>query len=82
MSVTFSSDGNRLASGSLERTIRIWRTRTVTLAKMVCEKVWRNLTLNEWHQFVGADLPYERICPDRPPGKGAPPQVYATRSPE
>ncbi len=41
-------------------TIRIWIARTETLTEMVCEQVWRNLTWDEWHRFVGTDLPYER----------------------
>jgi hypothetical protein len=32
----------------------------------VCQKVWRNLTLEEWHKFVGIELPYERTCPNLP----------------
>ena len=36
------------------------------LADLVCEKVWRNLTLEEWRQFVGEDIPYERTCLDLP----------------
>ena len=36
------------------------------LAELVCDKVWRNLTLDEWHQFVGEDIPYERTCPNLP----------------
>jgi len=32
----------------------------------VCERVWRNLTLAEWRQFMGPDLPYERTCPNLP----------------
>jgi tetratricopeptide (TPR) repeat protein len=33
---------------------------------MVCEKVRRNLTIEEWYQFVGFDIPYERTCPNLP----------------
>jgi hypothetical protein len=39
---------------------------TARIADMVCERVWRNLTLDEWRQFIGADIPYERTCPNLP----------------
>ena len=29
------------------------RASTAEIAEMVCEKVWRNLTLSEWHEYVG-----------------------------
>ena len=34
---------------------RIWIARTATLAEMVCENVWRNLTQDEWRRFVGTE---------------------------
>ena len=71
VSVAFSPDGQRLALGSLEGTIRIWVAHTESLANMVCEKAWRNLTLVEWHQFVSPDILYERTCPNLPSGVGA-----------
>jgi Magnesium chelatase, subunit ChlI/WD domain, G-beta repeat len=81
LSVAFSPDGERLASGSTNGTIRIWIVRTDILAEMVCQKVWRNLTLDEWRPFVGADIPYEPTCPNRPSGDGVPPEVPAIPSP-
>jgi WD40 repeat protein len=66
--VAFSPDGQRLASGSGDMMIRIWIARTEPLTEMVCEQVWRNLTWDEWRRFVGTDLPYERTCPNQPPG--------------
>lgn len=66
-SVTFNPDGQSLAAGSDDGTIRIWNVHTETLADIVCKKVWRNLTLDEWSRFIGEDIPYERTCPHLPP---------------
>jgi WD domain, G-beta repeat len=82
VSVAFSPDGHRLALGSLEGTIWLWVAHTETLAMMVCAKVRRNLMLDEWRQFVGADIPYERTYPTLPPGVGASSAMLASGSPE
>ena len=39
---------------------------TQQVADTICEKIWRNLTLDEWHKFVGVDIPYKRTCENRP----------------
>jgi WD40 repeat protein len=65
-SVAFSSNGQSLASGSDDGSIRVWNVRTENLADLVCKKVWRNLTLDEWRRFVGEGVPYERTCPNLP----------------
>ena len=68
--MAFSPDGTTLASASSGRTIRLWIARTEILLDLVCDKVWRNLTLNAWRRFVGRDIPYERTCNSLPPGAG------------
>ena len=71
--LAYSPDGKQLVTGGTDKTIRIWdlthplnSSTTQQVADMVCEKVWRNLTLDEWHKFVGVDIPYERTCENRP----------------
>jgi WD40 repeat protein len=73
--LAYSLDGEHLVTGGGkdDDTIRIWdlthplnSSTTKEVAEMVCKKVWRNLTLGEWHKFVGVELPYERTCPNLP----------------
>ena len=69
-SVAFAPDGNRLASAN-EDGVRIWPLWSAA-ADSLCSRVWRNLSMEEWKFYIGEGLPYERTCPNRPPGVGAP----------
>lgn len=71
--LAFSPDGKIPASAGADRKILLWemthplmQMTTRGLIEAVCEKAWRNLTLDEWQQFVGEDIPYERTCPKLP----------------
>jgi WD40 repeat protein len=78
LSIAFSPDGQELASASDDASIRIWE-QTSALASMVCRLVWRNLSMDEWRQFVGEGIPYERTCPNFPLGEGAPTEAGIAR---
>ena len=71
-SVAFAPDGQRLASSGVDRTVRLWTSSADTLAEIVCARVWRNLTLDEWRQFVGDPnlVPYQSTCPNLTLGEG------------
>jgi WD40 repeat protein len=71
-SVEYSPDGKRLIVGAI-KSIMIWdlthplnTSSTKEISDEVCKIAWRNLTLEEWHKFVGIELPYERTCPNLP----------------
>jgi len=68
--LTFSPDGKWIAAGSLDKTIRLWLAKTETIANIVCDKVWRNLTWDEWEKYVSKEIPYQCTCPNLPQGKG------------
>jgi WD40 repeat protein len=70
-SVAVAPDGNSIASASSDLTLRIWPLWNAA-ADYLCTRVWRNLSMEEWRLHIGDDIPYERTCPNLPPGTGAP----------
>ena len=60
--IAFNPDDKTLASASHDKTVRVWKTSVKELAEQVCEKVGRNLTQEEWQEYVGSGIPYEKTC--------------------
>jgi WD40 repeat protein len=70
-SVAFSPDSKTLASVGADRTVWLWDVDPASWIRRNCKRANRNLSLAEWKQYNG-DVPYEKTCPDLPPGEGAP----------
>jgi WD40 repeat protein len=64
-SVSFSPDGKWIASGSLDGTARVLWWRPEDLARLACQRLPRNLTRQEWEQFLPGE-PYQPTCPNLP----------------
>ena len=63
--VAFSPDGQRLATAS-GNTVRVWLWRAEDLIAEACKRLPRNLTHQEWWQYVGEEVPYHATCPNLP----------------
>jgi WD40 repeat protein len=65
-SLAFNSDGTTLAAGSADHTVRLWETSVASWAQQACQIAGRNLTRQEWQQYLGS-TPYRTTC-SRLPG--------------
>jgi WD40 repeat protein len=60
--LAFSPGGEWLASAGYDGKLVVWRPRTEDLMTEACSRLTRNLTLEEWQQYLGEEK-YEETCP-------------------
>jgi trehalose/maltose transport system substrate-binding protein len=71
--LSFTPDSRILASSSNDKTIILWDVSLSSWQTRACRIANRDLTEAEWAQFVGTDLPYQRVCSNLPVGANTPP---------
>ncbi|XOV95027.1 MAG: WD40 repeat domain-containing protein [Bacteroidota bacterium] len=62
LTASFDPSGNEVISGSADNYIRVWPIEPSVLADRICELITRNLTQEEWNEYVGASIPYRKTC--------------------
>ncbi len=60
-SLSFHPNGEFLAAGGQDGSVAIWK-QPDSLSEIVCQKAGRNLSNDEWRQFVGEGVSYEQTC--------------------
>jgi WD40 repeat protein len=51
-----------------DQTIHAWPTKIQTMSSILCGKITRNMTQEEWNTYVAPDLKKEKTCADLPDG--------------
>ncbi|MCK9421737.1 MAG: hypothetical protein M0Q38_04005 [Bacteroidales bacterium] len=64
--IIYIPDNNHLISCSADKTIRIFSTKCSNMAEKLQKELKRNLTVEEWNKYVGADIPYQKSRSDLP----------------
>ncbi|MUG95108.1 hypothetical protein F7734_23195 [Scytonema sp. UIC 10036] len=69
-SVTFSPDSKYLITESTNQVVRVWSLSQEDLIADACSRLTRNLSREEWQQYLGAGIPlldrYRKTCQNLP----------------
>ncbi len=63
--LAFSPDPKYLLAACEDGEIRVWTTNSDIMAKNMCDKLSRNMTLEEWEIYTSNDIPYMNTCVDK-----------------
>lgn len=68
-SIAFSPGDKYLLAGCRDNLIRVWPTNLEIMAENFCDRLSRNMTKEEWNQFVAEDIEYKKTCKELPEGQ-------------
>ena len=60
--IAFSPEADYLITGSNDRIVRVYPTRSADMTAGLCTTAGRNMTSKEWKRFVADDIPYRITC--------------------
>jgi WD40 repeat protein len=63
--IKFSPDGQYLAAAGIDGMARVWRLRASDLINAACARLTRNLTREEWGEYLGEET-YSKTCENLP----------------
>jgi WD40 repeat protein len=66
LAVAFSPDGNTVVAAEEDGFIRLQSLKQELMIARACSRANRNLTAEEWAQYIGADARYHLTCPALP----------------
>ena len=66
MNISFNETGDKIYTGYKNGLRQIWETTTKPMTEGLCTKLTRNMSLDEWNNYVGKDITYEKTCVDLP----------------
>ena len=58
----FTHDGKDILTGDANGLLKIYPLDMSAMSKDFCKMLNRNLSIDEWNKFVGADIAYELTC--------------------
>ena len=58
----FDPSGKHVITGSSDMFLRIWPVDPKVLADRICSLLSRNMTPEEWSEFIGSEIPYQKTC--------------------
>ncbi len=62
LTAKFDVTGEQIITGSKDNFLRVWPMDPKILADRICDFVDRNLTREEWAEYVGDKFPYQETC--------------------
>jgi WD40 repeat protein len=78
-SIDFSPDSKWIVVGGRDNIVRVWLWQPQDLVSNACSRLPRNLTRDEWKQYLGSE-PYRAICTNLPIEPESPPVPTPTYS--